>query len=154
MYKEGDDSGPAGVHVAPMSELRDLLVRAANEIADYREGAARDRVFPDLDPASLRAAFGGPLPDQLRAADGVEVLNDVVLNQVVRFGIGPDADRDATTDRVIAAVQEGGECWMGATTWHGVRLMRISVSNWTTTEADVDRSVAAILAATRVARVA
>jgi hypothetical protein len=50
-------------------------------------------------------------------------------------------------DRVIDEVQRSGECWMGATTWHGMRLMRISVSNWSTTEADVDRSVAAILAA-------
>ncbi|MCU1452855.1 MAG: pyridoxal-dependent decarboxylase [Acidimicrobiales bacterium] len=84
--------------------------------------------------------------DQLDVAEGVEVVNDVVLNQVlVRFGRGSDAERDATTDRVIAAVQRTGECWMGATTWHGMRLMRISVSNWSTTEADVDRSVAAIL---------
>jgi hypothetical protein len=52
-----------------------------------------------------------------------------------------------TTDRVIAAVQRTGECWMGATTWRGMRLMRISVSNWSTTEGDVDRAVAAILAA-------
>ena len=45
---------------------------------------------------------------------------------------------------MIAAVQRGGTCWMGATTWRGRRLMRISVSNWRTTEADVDRSVEAI----------
>ena len=89
--------------------------------------------------------------DQLGAADGVEVVNDVVLNQVlVRFGTGTDAERDDTTDRVIGAVQRSGECWMGATTWHGMRLMRLSVSNWSTTEADIDRSVAAILAAVKV----
>ena len=88
--------------------------------------------------------------DQLGAADGVEVVNDVVLNQVlVRFGTGAEAERDATTDRVIDAVQRSGECWMGGTTWRGARLMRISVSNWSTTEDDVDRSVAAILAAVR-----
>jgi glutamate/tyrosine decarboxylase-like PLP-dependent enzyme len=88
--------------------------------------------------------------EQLGAIDGVEVVNDVVLNQVlVRFGTGTDAERDATTDRVIDAVQRSGECWMGSTTWRGMRLMRISVSNWSTTEADVDRSVAAILAAHR-----
>jgi glutamate/tyrosine decarboxylase-like PLP-dependent enzyme len=88
--------------------------------------------------------------DQLRDAEGVEVVNDVVLNQVlVRFGRGADAERDATTDRVIDAVQRSGECWMGATTWHGMRLMRISVSSWATTDADVDRSVTAILAAAR-----
>jgi glutamate/tyrosine decarboxylase-like PLP-dependent enzyme len=88
--------------------------------------------------------------DQLTGVDGIEVVNDVMLNQVlVRFGTGAGAERDATTDRVIDAVQRSGECWMGATTWHGMRLMRISVSNWSTTEADVDRSVAAILAGTR-----
>ena len=65
-----------------------------------------------------------------------------MLNQVL-VGFGDDA----RTDRVIDAVQRDGTCWMGGTTWHGRRLMRISVSNWSTTEADVDRSVAAILAA-------
>jgi glutamate/tyrosine decarboxylase-like PLP-dependent enzyme len=80
---------------------------------------------------------------RLSALDGVEVVNDVVLNQVlVRF----DGD-DARTDAVVEATQRSGECWMGATTWHGMRLMRISVSNWATSEADVDRSVAAIAAA-------
>ena len=80
---------------------------------------------------------------ELSATEGVTVVNDVVLNQVlVRFG-----DDDDQTDRVVGAVQAGGECWMGATTWHGMRLMRVSVSNWRTTEADVERSVAAIRAA-------
>jgi glutamate/tyrosine decarboxylase-like PLP-dependent enzyme len=80
--------------------------------------------------------------EQLDATEGVTVLNDVVLNQVlVRVG------DDDETDRVVEAVQRSGECWMGATSWHGMRAMRISVSNWRTTEADVDRSVEAILAA-------
>ncbi|HEY0618784.1 MAG TPA: pyridoxal-dependent decarboxylase [Kribbella sp.] len=73
---------------------------------------------------------------------GCEIGNEVVLNQVlVAFG------SDDETDRVIAAVQEGGVCWMGGTTWRGRRYMRISVSNHLTTEPDVDRSVQAILAA-------
>ncbi|HSS08672.1 MAG TPA: aminotransferase class V-fold PLP-dependent enzyme, partial [Acidimicrobiales bacterium] len=77
--------------------------------------------------------------DELGSLDGVCVANDVVLNQVlVSFG------DDNRTDRVIAAIQRDGTCWMGGTTWHGRRLMRISVSGWTTTESDVDRSVAAI----------
>ncbi len=77
--------------------------------------------------------------ERLSAIPGVSIANDVVLNQVlVDFG------DDATTDRVIAAVQQSGECWMGGTTWHGRRLMRIAVSNWRTTTADVERSVAAI----------
>jgi glutamate/tyrosine decarboxylase-like PLP-dependent enzyme len=76
------------------------------------------------------------------AAGGVEVVNDVVLNQVL-VGFGDDA----RTDRVIAAVQDEGTCWFGATTWHGRRLARISVSNWSTTQEDIDRSAAAVLAA-------
>lgn len=77
---------------------------------------------------------------QLAALDGVEIGNEVVLNQVlVRFG------SDARTDAVIARVQRDGTCWMGGTGWRGRRYMRIAVSNWSTTEADVDRSVEAIL---------
>ncbi|MBE1576285.1 pyridoxal phosphate-dependent decarboxylase family protein [Amycolatopsis roodepoortensis] len=75
--------------------------------------------------------------EKLEACEGVSVVNDVVLNQVL-VSFGDD------TDRVVEALQRSGECWMGATTWHGMRLMRVSVSNWSTTEADVDRSVAAI----------
>jgi glutamate/tyrosine decarboxylase-like PLP-dependent enzyme len=70
---------------------------------------------------------------------GFTVLNDVVLNQVlVSFG-GPE-----TTRRVIAGVQAEGTCWCGGTEWHGHTAMRISVSSWATTEADVDASLAAI----------
>ena len=74
------------------------------------------------------------------AAGGADLANDVVLNQVL-VGFGDDT----RTDRVIEGVQRDGTCWMGGTTWRGTRLMRISVSNWSTTEADVDRSVDAIL---------
>jgi glutamate/tyrosine decarboxylase-like PLP-dependent enzyme len=77
--------------------------------------------------------------DSLARLDGVTIENDVVLNQVL-VGFGGDQ----RTDRVIAAVQRDGTCWMGGTTWRGKRLMRISVSNWTTTESDIDRSIAAI----------
>jgi glutamate/tyrosine decarboxylase-like PLP-dependent enzyme len=77
--------------------------------------------------------------ESLGGVEGVTIANEVVLNQVL-VGFGHD-DR---TDRVIAAVQRDGTCWMGATTWHGQRLMRISVSSHASTEADVDRSVDAI----------
>ncbi len=72
-------------------------------------------------------------------AAGFEVLNDVVLNQVlISFG---SAER---TDEVIAAVQDEGTCWCGPTTWQGVRAMRMSVSGWSTTDADIDKSIAAV----------
>jgi glutamate/tyrosine decarboxylase-like PLP-dependent enzyme len=96
------------------------------------------------------------MADGLAAEPGVTILNDVVLNQVlVRFGgAGPDPDADALTRAVITAVQADGTAWLGGTTWHGLAAMRISVSNWSTTEADADRSVEAILAAARSVRAA
>jgi len=71
---------------------------------------------------------------------GYEVLNDVVLNQVlVSFG------DDETNRRIIGEIQEDGTCWCGVTVWQDKTAMRISVCNWSTTEEDVDRSLAAIL---------
>ena len=76
------------------------------------------------------------------AQSGHRILNEVVLNQVlVSFG---SAER---TREVIARVQSDGTCWCGGTLWQGHTAMRISVSSWATTEADVDRSLAAILRA-------
>ena len=71
--------------------------------------------------------------------DGVEVVNEVVLNQVlVRVG---DAE---LTDRLERAIQDDGTCWLGATTWRGERLLRVAVSNWSTTETDADLVVETI----------
>jgi glutamate/tyrosine decarboxylase-like PLP-dependent enzyme len=76
------------------------------------------------------------------AAGGLEIVNEVVLNQALVLVGGQDA-----TERIIAAVQQDGTCWLGGTTWHGHRLLRISVSNWSTTEDDIDRSIDAVLGA-------
>ncbi|MEV6493702.1 aminotransferase class V-fold PLP-dependent enzyme [Actinoplanes sp. NPDC051633] len=74
------------------------------------------------------------------AAGGAEILNEVTLNQVlVRFG------SDERTREVLKRVQEDGTCWMSGTTWRGVAAIRISVSNWSTDESDVDRSVDTVL---------
>jgi glutamate/tyrosine decarboxylase-like PLP-dependent enzyme len=73
-------------------------------------------------------------------AAGHEVLNDVQLNQVlVSFG------DDAKTRKVIEAIQLDGTCWCGGTVWHGRAAMRISVSSWATTAADVELSLQAML---------
>ena len=77
----------------------------------------------------------------LGAQPGVEILNDVVLNQVlVRFN-----DDDDTTREVVSGVQADGTCWLGATDWQGRAAMRISVSSFRTTAEDVERSAEAIL---------
>ncbi len=76
---------------------------------------------------------------------GAEVLNDVVLNQVlVRFAGGEEANL-----AVVEAVQRDGTCWLGGTKWEGRDSIRVSFSNWATSEDDVDRSAAAIAAAVR-----
>jgi glutamate/tyrosine decarboxylase-like PLP-dependent enzyme len=77
----------------------------------------------------------------LRAA-GYKILNDVVINQVlVSFG-----SAEATL-RVVEGIQKDGTCWCGSTVWQGRTAMRISVSSWATTEADVEASLAAMLRA-------
>ena len=92
------------------------------------------------------------LPSCSAAQPGIVVLNDVVLNQVlVRFldPSGREEDHDARTRAVIAEVQQDGTCWLGGSTWRNQAVMRISVSNHATTDADVTASVAAIIAASR-----
>jgi glutamate/tyrosine decarboxylase-like PLP-dependent enzyme len=83
------------------------------------------------------------LAELLGAANGVEILNDVVLNQIlVRFG-----DDDDVTNQVIERIQRDGTCWVGGSTFRGRTVMRISIVGWQTTAADIDRSAAAILGA-------
>ena len=78
---------------------------------------------------------------------GFEVLNDVVINQVlVSFG-APEVTRE-----IIRRIQEDGTCWCGGTVWQGKTAMRISVSSWATTEADIDRSLEAIVRLARACR--
>jgi glutamate/tyrosine decarboxylase-like PLP-dependent enzyme len=134
------------------------------------QGAAPALAGADLTPESSRRARGMPVwaairslgrtgvtelvdrccrlarrfAAQLQAVEGVDIVNDVVLNQVL-VGFGDDDH----TDRVVARVQQDGTCWVGATTWRGRRLMRISVSGWLTTDADVDVSAQAMIAAHR-----
>ena len=98
-----------------------------------REGVA-DLVTRSCTHAQAMAA--------LLSQAGLEVLNDVVLNQVlIRAGT------DARTVALVPAVQSDGTCWCGPTVWQGRPAMRISVSGWATTNDDVERSAQAIIAA-------
>ena len=146
-----------GDHRAAMTSAAAYLIQTG--------GAERDAV--DWVPEFSRRARGVPVYATLRALgrdgveglvdrccararqieellfpqEGVQILNDVVLNQVlVRFG-----DSDDMTRAVVAGVQDDGTCWLSGTTWHGKAAMRISVSNWATSEDDVARSAAAII---------
>ena len=81
---------------------------------------------------------------KLRRA-GIEVLNEVVLNQVRRRLRQRRADPG-----VDRGVQEAGDCWCGGTRWHGREAMRVSVSAWATTQADMERTLRSILAAAEI----
>jgi len=86
------------------------------------------------------------MAERLSGDSRAKILNDVVLNQVlVRFSPKVSGDADSFTAEVIRRVQQDGTCWAGGTNWHGVHAMRISICNWSTTEADVERSAEAIL---------
>ena len=91
------------------------------------------------------------LAERLRA-EGITVVNEVVLNQVlVRFpgGAGSEGGVGDLTPEVLAAAQDGGTCWMSGTVWEGEPAMRISVTNWRTGEADVERTVEVLVRAAR-----
>jgi glutamate/tyrosine decarboxylase-like PLP-dependent enzyme len=156
------DSGIAIVrhrdaHRAAMGTRASYLVHAAGDerdSVDYTpEFSRRARGFAIY--AALRALGSAGVADlvdrccgharsfarALDGQDGMTVLNDVVLNQVL---VGfTDADAYAVAERIRA----DGTCFMTATRFDGRPALRISVSNWTTDESDVDASVAAILTA-------
>ena len=146
----------AAPHRAAMSMKASYLQRGADEERSAATGrrsrrAARGRCRSTRSSdrsaatASRRscaatACLARRMADRLSSERGISILNDVVLNQVlVRF------TDDATTARVIAAVQAEGTCWAGGALWQNKQAMRISVSNWSTTETDIDRSADAIL---------
>jgi len=88
------------------------------------------------------------LVQRIGALPGAELVATHGFNQgLVRFRArGPGAtelDHDRRTDAVIVAINASGEALFGGVTWRGRRAMRVSVCSWRTTEADVDRAVAA-----------
>ncbi len=132
------------------------------ELSRRARGFAVYAALRALGRAGVRAlverscAQAGQMAALLGAVAGVEILNEVVLNQVlVRFVPTRTATGVATTDAdtftraVIRQVQDDGTCWLGGATWHGLEVMRISLSNWDTSADDVARSAAAILRCAR-----
>jgi glutamate/tyrosine decarboxylase-like PLP-dependent enzyme len=107
----------------------------------------RDGVAELVDRCCLHATR---MAERLARHPSVRILNDVSLNQVLvqfRPPAGDDEAASTLTQSVISRVQQNGTCWAGGTKWQGQAAMRISISNWSTTAEDIDRSAAAILAA-------
>lgn len=153
-------------HRAAMGQTAAYLLKAEDDARDgmdwVPEASRRARgnaVYAALRPLGRRGleelldrscACARRLADRLRAENGVDILNDVVLNQVlVRFRStrGTNITRDVTT-----AVQQDGVCWAGGTEWRGELAMRISVSGWKTTAVEADRSADSILRSFRAQR--
>jgi glutamate/tyrosine decarboxylase-like PLP-dependent enzyme len=146
-------------HRAAMSQTAAYLLRAADEERDGMDWTpeASRRARGNAVYAAMRSlgrrgiteiverccASAIRLADRLRLEPGVEILNEVVLNQVlVRFR---GVDGVNLTPAVIAAVQRDRVCWVGGTEWRGEPAMRISVSGWKTTDLDADYSAESIL---------
>ncbi len=135
--QRGDDEERIGMDWAPESSRR---ARVVPLYALFR-ALGRDGI---VDLVRRNCALARRMAERLAAVPGVTILNDVVLNQVlVQFG-----DDDTTKD-VIARIQADGTCWAGGAFWQGKQAMRVAVSNWSTTEADIDRSADAMLACYR-----
>jgi glutamate/tyrosine decarboxylase-like PLP-dependent enzyme len=164
------DSGIAIVahpaaHRASMAQRASYLLRAEGERRDGMdwtpEASRRARAVPiyavlkALGRQGISALVAGhcdrarQMAERLRPQPGIAILNDVVLNQVlvrVRSRSGENV-----TPAVIARVQQAGVCWVGGTIWETEPAMRISISNWSTSAEDIDRSAASICAASRFA---
>ncbi len=152
-------------HRAAMSLTAAYLVRSPNEPREPMdwtpESSRRARGFAVY--AALRSLgrsgiedlvdrccrLARRFADRLRQEPGIEILNDVVLNQVLVRVVPASGDADAATRAVLARVQDARICWLGGTRWHDVDAIRISISNWSTTEEDIDRSADSIIAAVR-----
>jgi aromatic-L-amino-acid decarboxylase len=152
----------AAAHRASMALSTSYLPAGAGRDAlDWNpEFSRRARAFPvyaalrELGRAGLAelverlCRHAHALAARLGALPGVERVAADGFNQaLVRFlAPGPgatDGDHDRRTDAVIAAINASGEALFGGVTWRGRRAMRISVCSWRTSEADLDRAVAA-----------
>jgi glutamate/tyrosine decarboxylase-like PLP-dependent enzyme len=150
----------ADAHRAAMTAAADYLVGSDDGMTRTPEMSRRGRAVPvyaamrHLGREGIAALVdrccdhAARLAEAMGRLEGAEVLNDVVLNQVlVRFG-----DDDELTRAVIEGVADSGEAWLGGTVWHGLGAARVSFSNWSTADEDVDRLVAALSEALAAAR--
>ena len=151
----------AAAHRAAMSFKASYLLRGADEERTgmdwVPESSRRARVIPlyaliktlgrDGIAEMIRrnVQLAQRMAERLSRVPGVRILNQVVLNQVlVQFDGTTDRSADEITRVVMSEIQAEGTCWAGGAVWQGKQVMRVSISNWSTSEADIDRSAAAI----------
>lgn len=128
----GDDRD--AIDGTPQSSQRSRGVEVWAALKSLGRSGLRDLVEMNCEQARYAA--------KLLTNAGADILNDVVLNQVVVRLDGPEQSA-----KIVASIQESGECWCGSTVWQGHPALRISVSSWATTNTDIERSVRAIVSA-------
>ena len=160
------DSGIAickdsSAHRAAMSVQASYLIQSESDVArdqmdwnpEFSRRARGLGVYATLRSLGRRGVsdlvdrvrgFADIFATQLAAGGRAEVVNEVFFNQVLVRWLALDGDHDAFNDRVIERVQQDGTAFFSGTTYNGMRLMRISVSDWATDESDVRRAVEAL----------
>jgi glutamate/tyrosine decarboxylase-like PLP-dependent enzyme len=135
-YLPGEDTGPGH----PFEKVPELSRRARGvPVAAALRQLGRDGVAAQVEGLVRHARA---IADGVQEIPGAEVLNDVVYTQVV-LAVGDDS----RTQQVASAITGSGEAWISASSWRGRPVLRISVSNAATDDADARRTVAAIQAA-------
>lgn len=134
----GGDEERVGMDWAPESSRRARVVPVYAVLRALGRAGVQDMVRGNI-------ALARRMADGLTRHEGIRILNDVVLNQVLARFEAEGVDADSLTRDVIARVQADGTCWAGGAVWQGRQVMRISVSNWSTTDGDIDRSARAII---------
>jgi glutamate/tyrosine decarboxylase-like PLP-dependent enzyme len=163
------DSGIAicrdpSAHRAAMSVHASYLMHSENELArdpmdwnpEFSRRARGVGVYATLrsfgrrgvtDLVDRACGLAVRFADELKATGKAEIMNEVVFNQVLVRWLAEDGDHDRFNDRVLERVQRDGTAFFSGTTWNGMRLMRLSVSDWATDEDDIQRSLDALLRA-------
>ena len=122
------------------------------EFSRRARGFATYAALRELGRAGLRELIerccdcAASLVAALEELEGVEALSRPIINQgLVTFLDASETPSNTWTDQVIAEIaKEGTSFFSGTTTRDGRRAMRISVSNWQTSQEDVVRTVAAV----------
>ena len=129
------DTGFEAMQHTPQASQRARQVEVWAVLRTLGRAGVTDLITRTCRHAQAMAAYLGQA--------GLEMLNDVVLNQIL-----VRAATDNQTQALIAAVQQDGTCWCGPTVWQNRPAMRISVSGWATSREDISQSADAIIAAT------
>ena len=137
--------GPAAAAVRPVVRAVRAKPTAGRDLSDAAYAAIRALGRAGIAEIVERCcAHAARLVAGIGELAGAEIVARPIINQgLVRF-LGRDGAHDRRTDEVIHRIQAKGVAWFGGTTWRGMRVMRISLVNWATTEGDIEKTIASV----------